>query len=332
MSEVIKPEVEVYTAPRVLGGARRRYVLEPGDILPIVKSRKKKTEQEERPYVILGFDTEYQGPGFAVTREHIKEKKAKYTVVSYQFHAATSDGREWNGICCPEDDKRMSIAEFLTFALAVGARDLGITKIPATVILAGHFTRADIPAFSDFHDQIAFLTSLRSTIVTVDATKVYSIEFQNAITRELRVVIRDTMLLTPQMSKSLAKIGELVGVPKLQLDPDPKVHDQMIRRMKYVRDHHWDRFRPYALNDAKVCVRYLERIKDQYKRVSGKAKVPITLTSIGVDLLEKCWDEDFAGAALDLLGKEEIVEQIFDKRKGYYRPVVKRVSFQELHV
>src|SRR5687768_16797668 len=97
--EELPLSVVVREAPASTGTLPRRISLEPGDVLPVVKSRKKKTEQEERPYVILGFDTEFQGPGFAVTREHIKEGKAKYTVVSYQFHAATSDGREWNGIC-----------------------------------------------------------------------------------------------------------------------------------------------------------------------------------------------------------------------------------------
>src|SRR5207253_846097 len=50
------------------------------------------------------------------------------------------------------------------------------------------------------------------------------------------------------------------------------------------------------------------------------------------DLLEKCWNEDFHGAMLELLGKEEVAEQVFDKKKGYYRTVQSRVPIQELHV
>src|SRR5438105_12491617 len=99
MAEVIRPDVAVYTAPRALGAAPRRYYLAPGDIKPVPKSKKQKASTKEVPYLILGFDTEYQGPGFTVTREDIEDRKAKYTVVSYQFHAATSDGRVWNGIC-----------------------------------------------------------------------------------------------------------------------------------------------------------------------------------------------------------------------------------------
>jgi hypothetical protein len=90
---------------------------------------------------------------------------------------------------------------------------------------------------------------------------------------ELRVVIRDTMLLTPQATKSLRGIGELVGFPKLQLDPDPQIHKRLISNMDVVRRERWETYRDYALMDATICVRYIERIIQQYEAVTGKQKV-----------------------------------------------------------
>jgi hypothetical protein len=294
-----------------------------------VSDRKTK---KDGPYLILGFDTEFKGPGYAVSRDDIKAGKAKFRVLSYQFHAKTSAGKEWNGICCPERDERMSMGDFIVFALGVGARDYNISDLPTTIYLVGHFTRADIPAFADFRDQFDFLSSVRSTIVSVDTAKPYTITFPDGATVNLQVRIRDTMLLTPQMSKSLAAIGELVGVPKLTLHADPKIHQEMIERMDYVRENHWEQFREYALNDALICVRYIERIIEQYRAVTGKMKVPVTLTSIGVDLLLKSWREKLEIDPLELLGKERVTERFFDKKRGHYRKVTREVDLVEVNL
>jgi hypothetical protein len=37
-------------------------------------------------YLIIGFDTEYVVPSIAVTNVDIREGRAKYIVLSYQFH------------------------------------------------------------------------------------------------------------------------------------------------------------------------------------------------------------------------------------------------------
>lgn len=53
-------------------------------------------------FLVLGFDTEYQSPKETFETEEIKEGKAKYEVVSYQFHAINSNGVEWNGVAIRE--------------------------------------------------------------------------------------------------------------------------------------------------------------------------------------------------------------------------------------
>jgi|GEM_PF-864970 len=59
--------------------------------LPPKSGREKKARIPSSPYLIIGFDTEFQTPDSAVTREEIVEGKAKYEVLSYQFHAEGPD-------------------------------------------------------------------------------------------------------------------------------------------------------------------------------------------------------------------------------------------------
>lgn len=276
------------------------------------------------PYLIIGFDTEFKTPEYHFNRQDIEAGYAKYRVLSYQFHAKTECGQEWKGICCTEGDERMTMEEFLTFALGKGVKDHGIEKLPHTIYLVGHFTRADIPAFADFQSLTSLLSSVRSTFANIDHSIEIFVGDETSGYARVRVVIRDTMLLTPQGSKSLRGIGELVGFPKLQLDPDIKIHNQLIEHMDVVRRDNWQVYKDYALMDATICVRYIERIIEQYELTTGKRKVPVTLTSIGVDLLLKSWHEDLQLDYLDVLGKEIVKERIFDKRRNYY--VVKKVE------
>jgi hypothetical protein len=82
--------------------------------------------------------------------------------------------------------------------------------------------------------------------------------------------------------------------------------------------------------DATICVRYIERIIQQYEAVTGKKKVPVTLTSIGVDLLLKSWAEDLHINYLDVLGKEMVKQKVFSKQKNYFVTKKVEVDIEEL--
>lgn len=332
-SSISGPSVSVYERPPELDKTQSTFWVGKDDFAdnndePNGQSRRKSLTAD--PYLIIGFDTEFKTPEYHITKDHIVTGGAKYRVLSYQFHAKTQDGKEWQGICCTEGDERMSIPEFLVFVLGMGARKHGIANLPQTIFLVGHFTRADIPAFSDFKSQTAFLSSVRSTFLNIDHQLNIPLEHDGERVANLRVVVRDTMLLTPQATKSLRGIGDLVGFPKLSLDPDPKKHQQLIENMDVVRRERWEIYRDYALMDATICVRYIERIIQQYEAVTGKKKVPVTLTSIGVDLLLKSWAEDLHINYLDVLGKEVVQQKVFSKQKNYYVKKKVEVDMEEL--
>ena len=328
-----KPFVEVFLEP--LGGRRAvkstKLTVDMVDFEPDLKWRKRpKNQPAKSSYVIIGFDTEYKTPDHPLELEEIKDRKGNYEVLSYQFHCETSSGQKWSGIACPENDQRMSFGEYLVFALASGIRGEAISVLPRTIYLVGHFTKADVPAFADFQDLTKVLSSVRNTFISIDRYVAVDIKF-NKTTVRLKVYLRDTMLLTPATSKSLSALGELVGVPKIILDSDPSKELYLKQNMDVLRRDNWSLFRQYALNDAVICVEYLKRMIELYHSLTGKLKVPVTLTSIGVDLLIKSWVDELGAGQLDILGKEKIVEERWDKKKGYYVKLQKEVSLKECY-
>ena len=73
--------------------------------------------------------------------------------------------------------------------------------------------------------------NVRNTFLSIEQYIPIELRSSQDVIAKLKVIIRDTMLLTPQASKSLRAIGDLVGYPKVELDPDPLVHKQLLERM-----------------------------------------------------------------------------------------------------
>jgi hypothetical protein len=291
--------------------------LEDGDLeLPKLHGKAGVRGSESDPYIIVGFDTEFKTPGYAVTANEVRAGEAVSEILSYQFYAKCSDGRTWRGICCPDANQRLSLPQFMLFVLGLGARLANHKALPTRIYLVGHFTRADIPAFSDFQKISGLISAVRNTFISIDGHIGVDVPVDDEEVG-LKIFLRDTMLLTPQSSRSLKKIGDLVGIQKVELSPDRETYRTMIRNMDSVRRDQWELFKEYALTDAVICVEYLDRVLAEYKAVTGKAKVPVTLTGIGIDLLEKQWAES-GYDRLRILGKELVKTKEYNKRQGYF--------------
>jgi len=326
----ISPRSRVRETPsdHLASGTPTDYSLKFNDFIqPPPKTRRKKNAPPP-PYLIVGFDTEYQAPAAPVERSTVVQHEAKYQVLSYQFHCLSSAGQSWSGICCPDDGERISLGEYLVFALGKGIKDGVIDKLPTKIYLVGHFTRADVPAFSDFKQLQAIISAVRKTFVSIDQSITMEIPFRTDKVR-LSILLRDTMLLSPGGSQSLSAVGDLIGRPKVVLDRNPTKELAMKRNMARVRHDSWDVYRDYALNDAVICVEYLKKIGDLCETVIGRKKFPVTLTSIGVDLLLKSWTDDLRIDPLSVLGREVVTEHRWDKRHGHYKTFTKQVSIEE---
>ena len=289
-----------------------------------------------KAYIIIGFDTEFKTPDKPVNLETLKAGDAKYTVLSYQVHCAVydpaqPDASEWSAICYPESGVRIKLADLLTMAFFKGLNTGCVHTIPTRVYVVGHFTRADLPAFADFKDISEQIGAVRSTFSSLDDHISVNYEWSDHGCTSLMVILRDTMLLTPATSKSLSELGSLVGVEKLTVDPDAEKALHYKKNMDQLLADKPEVFEKYAINDAIICVRYLDRLITMYFEIFGKRVAPATLSAIGVDLLIKRWAE-VKISKHDAVGKEEITERIFDKKRANYRTKKVVVEIDTVHI
>lgn len=295
----------------------------------------KNTSDKAPEYLIIGFDTEFKTPDNPMSMEEIRAGDGKYKVLSYQIHCSLydknqPDAKEWSGICYPNDGERLKLIDILIFAFAKGIESQSIKTIPRRIYIAGHFTRADFPALADFQTLAELISSVRSTFLSIDGHIPYLLRCENDELVDINVILRDTMLLTPATSKSLKALGELVGQEKIVLDPDPKRDLFYKINMDVLLKENPELFEKYAINDAVICVRYLQQLIDQCEDILGKRKVPATLTSIGVELLLQSWKDDLNLKPHELLGKEQIKVKYFSKNLNRFVKKVEEVNMQEV--
>jgi DNA polymerase type B, organellar and viral len=286
-----------------------------------------KAFKTSQPYLLIGFDTEFKTPDITLKQSEIRSGQGvgKTSILSYQYYAKHSDGQTWNGICLPDEGQRLKLTQFMAFVLGEGARQHSITNIPLKIFLVGHFTRADIPAFADFMEMTNYMSSIRSTFVSDMAGINVKLPVPSGAPVALSVMLRDTVLLTPQAERSLKALGKLVGVEKVELANDRATRQAMIENMDKVLVENWPLFREYAITDAEICVKYIEQVIAEYQAVIGKFSAPLTLTSIGVDLVLKTWRDTMGINPNVVLGEEIIEEKIFNKRRGYFEKIKRTV-------
>ena len=313
---------------------------------PKLKRRRKKQDSAAviagapssfTPFLLIGFDTEFKGPGWVLEKSELEEF-GKNTLLSYQVHCKLYDPSqpnavEWNAICYPhEGNGRLSLSELVMLAIWKGIQSGAVTIIPSNVYLAGHFTRADIPAFSDFKAMQEYIAAVGKTFISTESHIPIEFRFTDGETVDIKVHIRDTMLLTPTSSKSLKAIGEIVGVKKIELDEDPIKNQFYKENMDILLKDNPELFENYAINDAEICVKYIDKLIELYRTLLDKTKIPVTLTSIGIDLLWKTWVEKLEVDPLYMVGKEEVEEKTFCKKLGYYKKSKESVDFKDLHL
>ena len=88
-----------------------KFSVGPADFQP--KPAKKARVAED--FAIVGFDTEYVVPEQPATKADVLAGTAKYTVLSYQFCVILSSGEKWSGIALPDQGKRISMGESLSW-------------------------------------------------------------------------------------------------------------------------------------------------------------------------------------------------------------------------
>jgi hypothetical protein len=290
-------------------------------------------EGKRDKYLLVGFDTEYQPYQESFTAQDVRDKIARYEVLSYQFHAIQLDGSSWSGIAVPDQGQRLTFAQFLIYALAAGAERGEV--IPQNIVLVGHYNRADVPAFDDRDQIYDHVKNVRNSLITqaVPITMKVSFGDDPADVLDIKVYLRDTMLLAPAGRKSLASLGELVGKEKMKLADNP-AHDLLLKkRMKSLRDNKWSLFRQYAILDAEISALYFQEVTRLYQSATGSSFVPSVLSNIGMELLQAEWQgRTPAVDTVTMVGQEVHKEEIWNDKTAQFntktfRPYIEEVSW-----
>ena len=232
--------------------------------------------------VIVGFDSEWVNSALA---EKIDGDANCNIVLTYQAVVLNTETRQqchvMPFVAKPSKRNRLGLAGLLGFALRRAKRLGVITEFPGHVVLVGHFTRADLTALKDWPELKNKFDSVRKTLVTTfkPHKAVVSPHSNRSDGVLIKVTLVDTMLLAPAKGSSLAKLGALVGLPKIELPPG------VIERMDLLQRDDPELFDRYPLRDAEIAVHYYDSICQTLKSEFGVNKHVVTLGAAGVEML-----------------------------------------------
>lgn len=314
--------------PYSKGGKRESYPLNVERFLSPIPLNQ---TEPPRPYLIIGFDTEYQSTDKKVNGKIYCDNE----VLSYQYSCSivthNNDGSEikWSGIVLPNSSdlsSRITFKEFIEFSIGHGISLYPKIKIPRDIYFVSHFTRCDIPGFKDFKDgrsrKSLNFQNIRGSFVNV--TQDLPITLTDTLTgKDIKVSIkvRDTLHISPQQGGSLEKLGDVLQFKKISLGSTPTEEKLVKTNMKDFLNSDWEKFREYGIRDSDICVNWVKkliRLNYVVHNKKGKSfKLPITLSSIGVSLIEQHWFSNSQNR-LDIVGKTKVVKKYWDSKSNRY--------------
>ena len=290
-------------------------------------------------YLIIGFDTEYQRYADNETKTLNNEVLSyQYSCLIIEKDTEVNDSFSWSGLVKPKGPlvtDRLSLKEFLIAAVEDGLSKEPNVVLPSTIYLVAHFTRADVPSFSDFKDEATRsalqLDNIRNLFMNVaNDIRLDLGDPSSGKSIPISVKIRDTMTLAPSGENSLSAVGDILGFEKIELGSTPQEELSIKQNMKSLMESDWGTFEKYAIRDAEICTQYTRKMLRLYQERTGKFRMPVTLTSIGVDLIKQFW-KDQGVNPLEIVGKEEIKEKYWSKRFGRYQTKKKVVYLKKIH-
>lgn len=273
--------------------------------------------------VYLGLDTEYV---YSSVRGYNE-------ILSYQVFAQTTLG-QYSTLIFPKSGAKNHRLEFDVLVGRVLCEMFEqelIDEVPKQVVVFGHFLRADITNFADFwKNQKTTLRGLRRTVASAQTdygVDVYALGKRKAgkdpqviaapSGEKYRTQVRfvDTLALSPG-GAGLAVIGEIIGLPKLELPPSYSKGDMR----KFMLEQP-SLFEAYAMRDAEIALAYGLKMFKFSSTELGLSKCPITLGAMGVAVFQKML-KDSSVDKREAFGEREITTQHWNAQLG--RPHTKK--------
>lgn len=245
------------------------------------------------PTVYIGFDSEFV-PG---------DKDTNNTILSLQFYLVGECG-VIERIVYPRGPDKTQRPEFrkVIFQLIHDAMDRGVVlEWPNHVVLVGFFLRIDLQAFGDLASFKRDLENVGGRVASVKTSvllepevddldgllnnKTYLTPDRDGVLRTLKVRFVDVGNHVA-MGTSLAQIGDLLELPKLDL-PEGYLKE----RMDLLLQGNKQAFEEYGLRDSEIAVRFYLRLLDFAEKETGKRSLPATASSLAVSIFTKTLEE-----------------------------------------
>gem|GEM_PF-1417762 len=171
--------------------------------------------------------------------------------------------------------------QFMSDLLPIGPDNqplkVSVTKIKNNYFIA-HLTQADLSGLTDFENLKDSLNIVNGSFVTLGKPILYA---------GSNIHLRDTMLLAPAGSRSLASIGKLYGEAFKKVE----ISTANIESMERFLEDEPDKFKEYAIRDALITLVHASWMED-FNFSLGGVGVPLSLSSIGRKYVKSIWKEE----------------------------------------
>ncbi|CAH1664338.1 hypothetical protein [Chelatococcus sp. HY11] len=287
-----------------------------------------------KQYLLIGFDAEYVPPAPPHSGDDTgPSEPLSNDILSYQFSVrkvveGEEPGSPIVGIVLPDDGGRVALAPFLAFAIGTWLERFPGETAPSTIYLVGHFTRESISAFADFRDFQRSLSIIHNTFVTLNRTLAIKLTPLDARQVSLTINLRDVRLLAPEDHSTLDQIAHILDLPRAEATYRGPLPSHSHLKDLIAQD--WPRYQAWAVQNANICAAYAERLLTRSSTLAGKFTLPVTLTSIGQQMVLDRW-KTARFQPLEPLGKEEIQETRFDRRSARFVTKKTNVYIDRVH-
>lgn len=236
------------------------------------------------PTVFIGFDSEF------VPGDEDKDNE----ILSLQFYLLGERG-PFRRVVYPRPGGSKADRPFfkeVIVKLLIDAMEAGaILEWPRMVVVCGFFLRIDLQAFGDLASFKNDLENVGGKAASVRSAVTVLANDRDGIFRSLKVRFIDVGNHVA-MGTSLAQVGDLLGLPKLEL-PDGYTKG----RMDLFLEGDKKAFEEYGLRDAEIAVCFYSRLLDFAERVTatgdkpGMRSLPATASGLAVKIFKKKLEE-----------------------------------------
>lgn len=262
-------------------------------IADISAADQEKPLKGQGPTVYIGFDSEFV-PG---------DEERNNVILSLQFYLIGERG-VMERVVYPRGPEKSQRPHFrkIIFDLIHEAMDRGVVlEWPNHVVLVGFFLRIDLQAFGDLVSFKKELENVGGRVASVKTSlllepeeddldgllnnQTYMATDRDGVFRTLKVRFVDAGGHVA-MGTSLAQIGDLLGLPKLEL-PEGYLKE----RMDLLLEGDKQAFERYGLRDSEIAVRFYLRLLDFAEKHTGKRSLPATASSLAVRIFTSKLEE-----------------------------------------